>query len=347
MPHVNDLPFLRCINLPSGSFSHRESRALGSTYRYPDAAEVYWAWRHGFNAVRLAYHRERVQPVPDGPLSMPDMWGIWDAAGPLLRAGLYVILDCHGHGQRQVNDQMILQGLGNPAPAESHWPLVRLQVELARQYLPFPGAILEVMNEPVPEWDLATLRVVLRDIIWAVRQVNPHIPIIYGWPNWSNATLTAAGNAEAFMADVIDADATRNVAPSVHMYPDRGHNAGYEDANGVRGAGDALPAEAGKQLAHILDFSRRSGQRIFLGEFNAPDTPNGRDWCHELHDLCASNPRELMGWGWWGASGRTPAGGLDERTWASVDGGGGILRPDMAPQVRCLWGSSYLSSRRG
>ncbi len=105
--HPSTDRYLRGVNLAGGSFAAGDTNGgfgtgnpgqYGTDYRYETPSTYPDLARHGVRLIRLAVTWERLQPVPFGPLSQPELARVRAALHEAGRAGLSVIVDLHGYG---------------------------------------------------------------------------------------------------------------------------------------------------------------------------------------------------------------------------------------------------------
>jgi endoglucanase len=129
------------------------------------------------------------------------------------RNGIYVIVDWHAH---------------RPYPAEAR----RFLTEIARRYGHLPNLIYETFNEPLRDgvdWS-RDVKPYHRDVIAAIRAVDPDNVIVAGSPSWSQDVDVAA-------ADPLK---LANVALTLHYYAATHKEALRAKADAALARGEAL-----------------------------------------------------------------------------------------------------------
>jgi endoglucanase len=79
----------------------------------------------------------------------------------------------------------------------------------------------------------------------------------------------------------------------------------YMDADGSGGyvSGDVAHVDTGvNSLMSVTDWARNNGRKLYLGEFGAPDTVNGREAVRRTLEFLKRNRDVWTGWSWWCAA---------------------------------------------
>jgi hypothetical protein len=106
--HPSTDRYLRGVNLAFGSFAATDSSGAfgggnpgryGEEYGYETPAAYHSLADHGVRLIRLAVSWERLQPVPNGPLSRVELARVRAALDWAHDAHLDVVLDLHGYGE--------------------------------------------------------------------------------------------------------------------------------------------------------------------------------------------------------------------------------------------------------
>jgi endoglucanase len=280
---------VRGANIAGGDFG-RVPGIYGTDYIYPTKAEVDYYADRGFNALRLPFLWERVQPEPYGSLEgAGDLDRIRQVVGWITARGMVAVLDLHNYGGRQVDG--VLTKVGSAAlPASA---LEDLWVRLAKVFMDDERVWLGLMNEPTGITAEAW-KDVAQSVTNAIRRAGAHNLLLVPGTDYSGAhSWVSSGNAEQMATFV---DPANNFAFEVHQYLDA-------DSSGKQGT--CVPGAAASRLAPFIDWAKRApGRKGFLGEFAAgdPSLP-GQEPCRaELKALLDTVERSgvFIGWAAWG-----------------------------------------------
>jgi endoglucanase len=307
---------LRGINLAGAEFGSTPG-VYGTDYIYPSTGTISYFAAKGFNAVRLPFKWERLQPRLMHGFDKAERDRLAATVSDLRRQGMTVILDPHNYayyGSAQIGSADV------PDTAFANfWH------RLAEDYKNDPGVQFGLMNEPhdVPatQWLLSA-----NAAIAAIRETGAtNLVLVPGtiWTgahSWENDT---PGGANGIVMLGIE-DAADNHAFEVHQYLDSDFSGTKETCDR---ADDAVAA-----LERFTDWLRTNGKRGFLGEFGGAADAQCLEGIARMTAFVNAHPDAWTGWTYWAAGDwwpeseplniqPTPAGDRKQLS-ALVEGGG-------------------------
>ncbi|PTM97240.1 cellulase (glycosyl hydrolase family 5) [Mycoplana dimorpha] len=285
MPGELSAACLRGINLAGAEFGTR-SGTHGQDYIFPADETIGYFAAKGFNAVRLPFRWERLQPRLSGAFDPAELNRLVDAVDRLRGAGLAVVLDPHNYAY--YDDGRI----GSPeVPVEAFADFWR---RLAAEFKDDSGIYFGLMNEPhdvaAADWLTA-----VNAAISAIRGAGAGNLVYVPGTAWTGAHSWEAdrpgGANGAVMLGVVDP--TRNYAYEVHQYLD-------EDFSGTHASCEGADA-AVAALQRFTAWLRQHNERGFLGEFGAPATPVCLAGLTRMVAVIRAAPDVWTGWTYWAA----------------------------------------------
>lgn len=283
-PCLGDKP-LRGVNIAGGEFNPtRLPGTLFKDYTYPPTADLRYFAEQGANTVRLPFRWERVQRTPGAALDAGELREIAKVVASAREAGLCLILDAHNFGT------YAKQSLGTP-----ELPLSALSDFWLRMREAFPDpayVAFGLMNEPArtgrADWARAA-----QEVLTALRGAGAKHLLLVSGAGWSGAHDWEArhdglSNAEAFATL---RDPLHRSVIEVHQYADR-------DASGTKG--DCIAPERMRAIMdRVATWARSQDQKLFLGEFGVPPSPECLDTLKAQIEAARSAP--WVGWTYWAA----------------------------------------------
>ncbi|MFT3965872.1 MAG: glycoside hydrolase family 5 protein [Sphingobium sp.] len=275
------------VNIAGGEFnSGRKPGVYGKDYIYPDNRIARPFIEQGMAVVRVPVLWERLQPIPEQPLSTLEMRRL-DKSFEALAGFRYIIIDIHNYGK--------LQGRRLDQIDKGKDYLADLWSRLAAKYKDDPRIVFGLMNEPngisAADW-----RAIAEHSTQAIRKTGARNLILVPGTNWSGAHSWTSGgersNAAAFRNFK---DPARNFAFEMHQYLDA-------DSAGMKMNCQA-PETVQPRMAAATRWLRDNGYRGFLGEFGAAPDDNCLKSLAALLDHMRSNADVWMGWTYWAAGG--------------------------------------------
>ncbi len=274
---------LRGINLAGAEFGDADG-VYGKDYIYPSDATISYFAGKGFNAVRLPFRWEHLQPHLGKAFDKAEHTRLTDAIARLKGAGLTVILDVHNYARYR--GQLIgSEAVPNAAFAD-------LWKRLASEYRNDPAVQFGLMNEP---YDVAATQWLsaANAAISAIRQARADNLILVPGTNWTGAHSWLSDDPERANGTVMLGieDSANNYAYEVHQYLDSDFSGTNETCSR---AADALTA-----LKDVTGWLQKNGKRGFLGEFGGAPNKVCMDGITAMADFVGKNPDTWTGWTYW------------------------------------------------
>jgi endoglucanase len=300
---MEDLPFLRGVNLASGSFgSEREPRKYGHDYIYPRHSSVDYFASKGINFFRITFLWESMQPVLSGPLSSAELQHLDEVVSYATEKGLFIAIDAHNyakfHGKR-LGAELPFQVLGD------------LWSRLAEHYKNNERVLFDIMNEPnnMPTQAVMEMSQVA---INAIREAGSANVILVEGNQWSGAWHWRNSGSEV-LAELIDPK--HNLVFSPHQYLNAmGSGASPECVNNNVGV---------ERLRSVTEWGRERRVRLLLGEFGSGADAVCQAAVTSMLHFIHEHTDVWVGWAWW-------AGGPWWGTYfTSIEPENGLDRPQM------------------
>ena len=273
------------VNLAGAEFGTGRG-SYGKDYIYPSAETIAYFAGKGFNAVRLPFRWERLQPRLGRGFDKAERDRLAATVKALRAAGMTVILDPHNYAYYDGGQ------IGSEAVPDSAF--ADFWRRLAEDYRDDPGVQFGLMNEPhdisAPQWLSAA-----NAAIAAIRQGGARNFVLVAGTIWTGAhsweeEREGGANGTVMLGIVDPAD---NHAYEVHQYLD-GDFSGK--AKACARADDAV-----KALERFTDWLKRNGKRGFLGEFGASAEPACLDGLARMTALIGRERAVWTGWAYWAA----------------------------------------------
>jgi len=276
---------LRGVNLAGAEFGSGRG-VHGADYIYPSPETVAYFAGKGFNAVRLPFKWERLQPRLGRGFDREERQRLSAAVAEIRRAGMTVVLDVHNYayyGSAQIGSADV--------PVSAFADLWR---RLAADYRDDAGVQFGLMNEPhdIPavQWLSAA-----NAAIAAIRKAGAKNLVLVPGTIWSGAhswERELPGGANGTVMLGVE-DPAGNFAYEVHQYLD-------DDFSGTSPrcarADDAVAA-----LENFTGWLRRNGARGFLGEFGGSADKACLDGLARMTAHVDGQPDVWTGWTYWAA----------------------------------------------
>lgn len=283
---------LKGINLAGAEFGDGRG-TYGKDYTYPSAETVAYFAGKGFNAVRLPFKWERLQPRLNRSFDKAERARLAGTVKALRQAGMTVILDPHNYAYYDKQQLGAEDGVPDSAFAD-FWQ------RLAEEYGQDSGVQFGLMNEPhdVPatQW-LASANAAIA----AIRETGAKNLILVPGTAWTGAHSWEEerdGGANGTVMLGIE-DPAGNYAYEVHQYLDA-------DFSGTTKTCERAD-DAVKALERFTDWLKRNGKRGFLGEFGGSSDPACLDGLTRMTALVGKESAVWTGWTYWAAGDWWPA----------------------------------------
>lgn len=279
------------VNLAGAEFGEGRG-TFGKDYTYPSAETIAYFAGKGFNAVRLPFKWERLQPRLNRGFDKAERKRLADTVKALRGAGMTVILDPHNYayyGDKQI---------GSPdLPDSAFGDFWR---RLAEDYKNDGGVQFGLMNEPhdVPatQWLAST-----NAAIAAIREVGAKNLVLVPGTIWTGAHSweeeREGGANGTVMLDI--KDPADNHVYEVHQYLDADFSG---KADICTRADDAVAA-----LERFTGWLKRNNKRGFLGEFGGSADKTCLDGLARMTALVGKERAVWTGWAYWAGGDWWPA----------------------------------------
>jgi endoglucanase len=274
---------LRGVNLAGAEFGKGRG-TYDKDYVYPSQETITYFADMGFNAVRLPFKWERLQPRLNRGFDKAEHKRLASTVKALRGAGMTVILDPHNYayyGEKQIGSA----GVPDSAFAD-FWR------RLAEEFKDDPGVQFGLMNEPydvtATQW-LASANAAIA----AIRETGATNLVLVPGTIWTGAHSWEEerdGGANGTVMLGI-ADPAENHAYEVHQYLDGDFSGKGETCER---ADDAV-----KALERFTDWLKRNGKRGFLGEFGGSADPACLDGLARMTALVTTETGVWTGWTYW------------------------------------------------
>ena len=279
------------VNLAGAEFGKGRG-TFGKDYTYPSAATIAYFAGKGFNAARLPFRWERLQPRLKRGFDRAERKRLAEAVKALRGAGMTVILDPHNYAS--YGDKPI----GSPDVPDSAF--ADFWRRLAEDYKGDAGVQFGLMNEP---HDLPAIQWLAsaNAAIAAIRQTGAKNLVLVPGTLWTGAHSweeEQEGGANGTVMLGIE-DPADNHAYEVHQYLNGDFSGKTETCER---ADDAV-----KALERFTDWLKRNGKRGFLGEFGGSADRACLDGLARMAALVHKEAEVWTGWAYWAGGDWWPA----------------------------------------
>lgn len=322
LPQSASAGCLSGVNLAGAEFGNAPG-VYGKDYAYPSATTISYFAKKGFNAVRLPFLWERLQPDLYKAFDEAERGRLAATVAQLKGVGMTVILDPHNYGR--YNDIEI----GSDAVPDAAF--ADLWKRLATEYGNDPAIQFGLMNEPhdidVTQW-LASANAAIA----AIRQAGANNLVLVPGTNWTGAHSWQSDDPKQANGTVMlgVVDPASNYAFEVHQYLDSNFSGTHKTCDR---ADDALTA-----LKDFTDWLRKNDKRGFLGEFGGSANRVCLTGITAMTAFVDANADVWTGWTYW-------AGG----DWWPEDEALNIqpTKKGDRPQLKALQAAGRLPPRKG
>lgn len=253
---------------------------VNQNYVYPVKADLEYFKAAGMNVIRLPFLWERIQPALNGALDSAQVDMIKQVGAWASQLGLCIVLDVHNYGSYRGN---AIGSTGAPYNALADlW--VRLHGEFPQPEVYAYGLMNEPFHVGVKTWTSVAQSTVL-----ALRNAGSRNLILVGTARWSGA--------HEFLKEIDGTSADREFGPfndplnrfaiELHQYAD-------SDYSG-RGRDCMEPATFRQILDRVAEWTRKSGHKMFLGEFGV----SGDARCLATLNEALNSMRDASAWKGW------------------------------------------------
>jgi endoglucanase len=249
------------VNLAGAEFE-----AIGGRWKWPGLNNLAYYLDKGFDAYRIPFRWERLQPELRGQLPEAGLQGLDALVDAINARGALAILDAHNYGRRE---KRIIAAAGSPVTAGD---FADFWGRMAQRYKSRPLVWYNLMNEPHDMPAQANLQA-QNAACRAIREAGAGSKVLFSGNAWTGAhSWMKSGNGEVMLRAHDPAD---NYAFDVHQYLDPGF--GGTGATAVPGAGS-------RALGAVTEWAKVHGKKLFLGEFGCGPS---KDFLVEMDALLA------------------------------------------------------------
>lgn len=275
------------VNMSGAEFN--SAKLPGTPYKdytFPTEAELTYVAAQGANVIRLPFRWERVQPTAMGPLAPAELKRIQGVVASANSKNLCVVLDVHNYAK------YYSQTLNGDAALQNAF--VDLWSRLALVFNDPKQTAFGLMNEPsyMPREEWASLA---KRTLFELRAAGVTNMVIVAGGHWSGLHDWFSGSAGLSNANAFSdiKDPVQRTLLEVHQYADK-------DFSGT-GSTCRAADEFDPLFNRITEWAKANGQKLFLGEFGMPQTPDCMQTLERFLTLM-SGP-EWKGWTYWAAGG--------------------------------------------
>lgn len=274
------------VNLAGAEFGKVPGRH-SFDYAYPSRTTIDYYAGLGFNAIRVPFRWERLQPTIGAAFADEEQARLAAVVAHATENGQSVIIDPHNYARRRVADDGWTKEhiIGSDAvPAAAFADLWR---RLAGVYKANPRVIFGLMNEPatigLDAWLPAANAAVA-----SIRETQaPNLILVPGIAFTGAHSWISSGNSR--MREIVDPG--ENFAFEVHQYLDR-------DSSGT--SPEAMSADIGSRRIRAFEaWAREHRFTAFLGEFGAAGNEVSLAALRDLVGTLDVNSDVWIGWTAW------------------------------------------------
>lgn len=274
-----ELPFLRGVNLASGSFGgQRKPREYGTAYVYAGPDSIDYFASKGFNLFRIAFLWESLQPAQSDPLSSQELARLDTLVESITSKSLYALLDVHNYGKyygKQLGADVPIEALGD------------LWEKLAAHYKDNPRVLFDLMNEP-NNMPIETVKAMAEIGIDAIRGSGAENVIVIEGDAWSGAWHWLRSKSDS-LANLSARGG--NILFSPHQYLDKDGSGTHPDC--------VSPTIGMERLQDVTTWAHEHHLRLLLGEFGAGVNDPCEAAVRSMLEFIGQNKDVWSGWVWW------------------------------------------------
>ena len=270
----------RGVNLAGAEFApERVPGVANIDYTFPTAAKIQYYDQAGFNAMRLPFTWERLQPVLLKPLDPVYLALIINFLDDAARRNQHVVLDLHNYGRYR--GYIIGTEAVPPKAFRDLWHRLAKAVGKKRAVLAYG-----LMNEPHDTGDRWPQ--VAQAGVDGIRIVDSSHDIYVAGEGWSNAHRWPSMNPTPFVKDPKGL-----VVYEAHVFFDADYSGRYP---GSFDSAVNLPLLVEQRLQPFISWLSNYRLRGLIGEWGVPDDPRWLPAIDKFMDLADQN---CLGWFYW------------------------------------------------
>ncbi len=302
------------VNLAGAEFGSNFPGTSGTDYFWPTNSDFDYFSGKGLKLIRLPFKWERIQPTMNAALNTAELNRLIAAIDYAQTKGMYVVVDMHNYGRRNINwtDYVIGSNTVPVANVKDCW--TRLATALKNKSNIYGYGI---MNEPHDMLQSAPWSTIAQEIINGIRSSDLTTNIIVGGDSWSSGLnwLTYSNNLKNLI------DVSNKLIFEAHVYFD-GDASGYYDQSYD---GEGAYANVGvDRVTPFVNWLEANNLKGYVGEYGIP--ANDSRWNTVLSNFltyiqahCVNGTAWAAG-GWWGnyALSLQPANSVDKPQMATL-----------------------------
>jgi endoglucanase len=251
------------VNLAGAEFE-----AIGNRWGWPGLTNLDYYLDKGFNAFRVPFRWERLQPELQGPLLDSALEGLDGLVTAMNARGAVAILDAHNYGRREK------QIIGVDGSGVTTDDFADFWGRMGERYRSRSLVWYNLMNEPHDMPDAANLDA-QNAACSAIRRAGASSKVLFSGNAWTGGHSWLKSRNSQVMLDAHDP--ANNYAFDIHQYL----NVGF----GGSGKAPVVPGAGSTTLQGVTAWARANGKKLFLGEFGCGPA---KDFLTELDALLAT-----------------------------------------------------------
>jgi endoglucanase len=282
------------VNLAGAEFGTNFPGTFGADYTYPTNSDFDYFATKGLKLIRIPFKWERIQPTMNAALNTTELNRLIAVVDYAQTKGMYVVLDLHNYGRRNINYTEYIIGSGTVTVAHIKDCWTRL-AEAFKNKTNIYG--YGIMNEPHDMLQNTPWITIAQEIINGIRTTDLTTNIIVAGDDWSSGArwVNSSGNLKNLT------DVSNKLIFEAHVYFDDDHSGAYDQTY----AGEGAYANVGvDRVTPFVNWLKTNNLKGYVGEYGVPG--NDAQWNTVLSNFLTyiqSNCVNGTAWaagGWWG-----------------------------------------------
>jgi len=282
------------VNLAGAEFGTNFPGTFGADYTYPTNSDFDYFANKGLKLIRLPFKWERIQPTMNAALNTAELARLTAAVDYAQTKGIYVVLDLHNYGRRNINYSDYIIGSATVPIANIKDCWTRLATAFKNKTNIYGYGI---MNEPHDMLNNAPWITIAQEIINGIRTADLTTNIIVAGDDWSSGARWATSSTNLKNLT----DVSNKLIFEAHIYFDDDHSGAYDQTY----AGEGAYANVGVDRATpFVNWLKANNLKGYVGEYGIP--ANESQWLTVLSNFLTylqSNCVNGTAWAagsWWG-----------------------------------------------
>jgi endoglucanase len=282
------------VNLAGAEFGTNFPGTFGADYTYPTNSDFDYFATKGLKLIRIPFKWERIQPTMNAALNTTELNRLTAAVDYAQTKGMYVVLDLHNYGRRNINYTEYIIGSGTVTVAHIKDCWTRL-AEAFKNKTNIYG--YGIMNEPHDMLQNTPWLGIAQEIINGIRTADLTTSIIVGGDDWSSGERWV--NSSSNLKNLTDA--SNKLIFEAHIYFDDNAAGYYDQTYDGEGAYANIGVDRATPFVNWLKTNNLKG---YVGEYGIP--ANDARWNTALSNFLTylqSNCVNGTAWAagpWWG-----------------------------------------------